>query len=86
MGGVGHICKGEDQCTPNGQSEVQIAFGVDWGVAGPSQSPPQAKKKCWCSLPYDPQTSTRSYRDKEVVTYLDLCILTIGKGALSLAS
>ena len=30
----------------------------------------------WCSLPYDPQTSTRSHRDKEVVMNLDVCILT----------
>jgi hypothetical protein len=43
MGGVGHVRKGEDQRTPNGQSEAQIAFSIDWGVARPSQSPPQAK-------------------------------------------
>jgi hypothetical protein len=45
MGGVGHVREGEDQRTPNGRSEAQITFGVDWGVAQPSQSPPQAKKK-----------------------------------------
>jgi hypothetical protein len=43
MGGVGHIRKGEDHRMPNGQSEAQIAFGIDWGVAQPSQSPPQGK-------------------------------------------
>jgi hypothetical protein len=68
MGGVGHICKGEDQRTPNGQSEAQIAFGIDWGVAQPSQSLLQAKKK-WRLLPYGPQTClTREHRDKEVTT------------------
>ena len=44
MGGVGHVREGEDWRMPNGQSEAQIAFGIDWGVARPSQSPLQAKK------------------------------------------
>jgi hypothetical protein len=42
MGEVVHVREGEDQRMPNGQSEAQIAFGVDWGVARPSQSPLQA--------------------------------------------
>jgi hypothetical protein len=58
MGGVGHVREGEDQRMPNGQSEAQIAFGVNWGVAQPSQT-----------LPYVPQTRlTRDHRDKEVTT------------------
>jgi hypothetical protein len=45
MGGVGHVRKVEDQRTPNGQSEAQIAFGVNWGSCSTQSKPAAGEKK-----------------------------------------